>query len=101
MGTHPIFESDFDCLTEREKMNATTESQIEQEIMVEMYERMITSCHNKCIAQKYIEADLNKAESVCTDRCVSKYMDLHDLIGKEITEFSMKNQSKQEAALKK
>ena len=33
---------------------------------------------------------MNKAESVCTDRCVSKYMDLHDLIGKEITEFSMK-----------
>ena len=45
---------------------------------------------------KYIEGEMNKAESVCTDRCVSKYMDLHDLIGKEITEFSMKQQQAQQ-----
>ena len=27
------------------------EAQIEQEVMVELYERMITSCHNKCIGR--------------------------------------------------
>ena len=27
------------------------EAQIEQEVMVELYERMIVSCHNKCIGE--------------------------------------------------
>ena len=27
------------------------EAQIEQEVMVELYERMIVSCHNKCIGK--------------------------------------------------
>jgi len=42
--------------------------------------------------------EMDKAESVCADRCTSKFMEMHELIGKEITEFSMKNQAKMEAA---
>ena len=38
--------------------------------------------------------ELDKAESVCTDRCASKFMEMHELIGQEITEFSMKNEKK-------
>lgn len=39
--------------------------------------RLTRSCHNKCIPTDYREADLNKGESVCLDRCVSKFFDVN------------------------
>ena len=42
---------------------------------------MSKSCHEKCITPKYYEADLNKGESVCIDRCVAKYLDVNVRIG--------------------
>jgi hypothetical protein len=35
------------------------------------------SCTKKCIPTDYREADLNKGESVCLDRCVSKFFDVN------------------------
>ena len=35
----------------------------------------------QCIAPKYREADLQKGEAVCIDRCVAKYLDIHERIG--------------------
>jgi mitochondrial import inner membrane translocase subunit TIM10 len=35
--------------------------------------RMIQSCVSKCVPSSYHEAELNKGESVCLDRCVSKF----------------------------
>jgi import inner membrane translocase subunit TIM10 len=35
--------------------------------------RLIQSCVNKCVPSSYHEAELNKGESVCLDRCVSKF----------------------------
>ena len=35
----------------------------------------------QCIAPKYREADLQKGEAVCIDRCVAKYLDVHERIG--------------------
>jgi len=47
MGTHPIFESDFDCLTEREKMNPMFAQQqmLEQQLLqaAEVMEEQIDS----------------------------------------------------------
>ena len=37
-----------------------------------MYARLTSACHRKCIAPKYREAELQKGESVCIDRCVAK-----------------------------
>ena len=34
----------------------------------------------KCVSTKYIEGDLNKAEAVCSDRCVSKYIEVQKQI---------------------
>ncbi len=39
------------------------------------------SCHNKCISARYADADLNKGEQVCIDRCVSKYNDVQKKVG--------------------
>ena len=35
------------------------------------------SCAKKCIPADYREGDLNKGESVCLDRCVSKFFEVN------------------------
>merc|ERR1712228_228742 len=96
MGTHPIFESDFDCLTELKNTKMSDQSlaqALEAEAMADMFNKMVESCHNKCIGTNYPEGELNKAESVCVDRCSSKFMEMHDKIGQVITEWSQKNEN--------
>ncbi|XP_011168081.1 mitochondrial import inner membrane translocase subunit Tim10 [Solenopsis invicta] len=62
---------------------------LEIEMMSDMYNRMTSACHRKCIAPKYTEAELGKGESICLDRCTAKYLDIHELIGKRLTQISM------------
>jgi len=69
---------------------------LEIEMMTDMYARLTTACHRKCIAPKYREAELQKGESVCIDRCVAKYLDVHERIGKKLTELSMRDQEMQQ-----
>ena len=45
------------------------------------------------LAQHYPEGELNKAESVCVDRCSAKFMEMHDKIGQVIQEWSAKNEA--------
>lgn len=60
-------------------------------MMADMYNRMTSSCHKKCIPPKYRDSELTKGESVCIDRCVSKFLDLHERIGKKLTTMSMQD----------
>ena len=50
--------------------------------------RMSAGCQKKCIPPRYKDAELTKGESVCIDRCVAKYMEIHDRIGKKLTSLS-------------
>ncbi|KAF8764923.1 Mitochondrial import inner membrane like protein [Argiope bruennichi] len=61
---------------------------LEIEMMSDMYNRMTAACHVKCIPPKYNDAELAKGESVCLDRCVAKYLDVHERIGKKLTTMS-------------
>nr|XP_036852704.1 mitochondrial import inner membrane translocase subunit Tim10 [Manis javanica] len=54
--------------------------------------RMTSACHRKCVPPHYKEAELSKGESVCLDRCVSKYLDIHERMGKKLTELSMQDE---------
>lgn len=65
---------------------------MEIEMMSDLYNRMTQSCHKKCIPPKYSESDLGKGESVCLDRCVAKYLDIHERIGKKLTAMSMQDE---------
>lgn len=58
---------------------------------------MTHACQKKCIPPKYKESELSKGESVCLDRCVAKFLEIHDRIGTKLAAQSMKDQ---EAALK-
>jgi mitochondrial import inner membrane translocase subunit TIM10 len=39
--------------------------------------RLSDSCHRKCVPADYREGELNKGESVCLDRCASKFFDVN------------------------
>jgi import inner membrane translocase subunit TIM10 len=39
------------------------------DMITDVFNRLVSSCHAKCIATRYAEPDLNKGESVCIDRC--------------------------------
>ncbi|KAF7639049.1 zf-Tim10_DDP domain-containing protein [Meloidogyne graminicola] len=55
---------------------------LEIEMMTDTYRRMTQSCQSKCINTSYREPELLKGEAVCLDRCLSKYLDVHDRLGK-------------------
>jgi import inner membrane translocase subunit TIM10 len=54
---------------------------------------MTNACQKKCIPPKYNDSDLSKGESVCLDRCVSKYLEMHDNIGKKLTSMSQQDEA--------
>ena len=49
---------------------------------------MTNSCHKKCVSSNYSQGTLEKGELVCIDRCVAKYLDIHEQIGKKLTQMS-------------
>ena len=54
--------------------------------------RLSSACHKKCIPPKYHEGDLNKGEAICLDRCVAKFLEVHDRIGKKLTSMYMQDE---------
>ncbi|KAB5520364.1 hypothetical protein DKX38_024683 [Salix brachista] len=45
----------------------------EMEYRVELFNRLLNTCFNKCIDKRHKDAELNMGENSCVDRCVSKY----------------------------
>ncbi|MCJ1325165.1 protein transporter tim10 [Thelotrema lepadinum] len=60
--------------TSAEKIAA---AETEIEIVSDMFNRLTQSCAKKCIPADYREAELNKGEAVCLDRCVSKFFEVN------------------------
>ncbi|MCJ1479538.1 protein transporter tim10 [Lambiella insularis] len=52
-------------------------AETEIEMVSDMFNRLTQSCAKKCIPPDYREGDLNKGESVCLDRCVSKFFEVN------------------------
>ena len=65
------------------------------------YCRISSSCRKKCISNSYKEAELNKGEAVCLDRCVMKYMDLHQYVGQLLTKKSKEDETEMAKAMQK
>ncbi|KAL1612596.1 protein transporter tim10 [Paraconiothyrium brasiliense] len=53
------------------------QAEAEIDMVSDMYARLVQSCSKKCIDTSYREADLNKGESVCLDRCVAKFFEVN------------------------
>lgn len=66
---------------------------MEISIITDMFQRMNSSCMKKCISPKYRDPDLSKGESVCIDRCVAKFVDVHTRIGKKVADYTLADQA--------
>ena len=65
---------------------------LEIEMMTDLFNKLTSACQKKCISSKYKEGELTKGESVCLDRCVAKYLDIHERIGKKLTAMSAQDE---------
>lgn len=61
-------------------------AEAELDMVTDMFNRLVESCHEKCIKADYSSGDLNANEGLCLDRCVAKYFDVNTKVG----EVSMK-----------
>ncbi|KAF2808248.1 putative mitochondrial intermembrane space translocase subunit Tim10 [Mytilinidion resinicola] len=53
------------------------QAEAEIDMVSDMFSRLVNSCSKKCLDRDYREPDLNKGESVCLDRCVSKFFEVN------------------------
>ena len=53
----------------------------EMEYRVELFNRLVGACYDKCIDKKFKEGDLNVGENSCVDRCASKYWETVAIVG--------------------
>ncbi|ODQ63602.1 hypothetical protein NADFUDRAFT_47965 [Nadsonia fulvescens var. elongata DSM 6958] len=56
-------------------------AELEFESLAGLFDTLMSRCRTKCIPARYSEGDLNKGESVCIDRCVSKYFKSNLVVG--------------------
>ncbi|CAM9019701.1 hypothetical protein WICANDRAFT_84821 [Wickerhamomyces anomalus NRRL Y-366-8] len=59
-------------------------AEAELDLVTDMFNRLVDNCHAKCIQKSYSEADVNKNESLCIDRCVSKYFEVNVKVGENL-----------------
>ncbi|DBA82538.1 hypothetical protein WJX79_003697 [Trebouxia sp. C0005] len=56
-------------------------AQQEMDYRVDLYNRMVASCYDKCMDKRYKEGELNVGENSCIDRCSSKYWQVTGIVG--------------------
>ncbi|KAI0505668.1 mitochondrial import inner membrane translocase subunit TIM10 [Xylaria bambusicola] len=60
----------------------------EMKLLTEMASRLTKACQKKCIPTDYREAELNKGEGVCLDRCAAKFFDVHMKVSEQLQQES-------------
>ena len=52
----------------------------QMQIQQDLFTRLKNSCFEKC-CPKFREAEMTVGETACTDRCVTKFMQVYELVG--------------------
>ncbi|NWU35828.1 TIM10 translocase, partial [Hylia prasina] len=75
-----------------------------QQLAAELEVEMMADMYNRCgppgegigdagvPGGHYKESELSKGECVCLDRCVAKYLEVHERMGKKLTELSLQDE---------
>ncbi|CAO1631201.1 unnamed protein product [Sympodiomycopsis kandeliae] len=64
----------------------------ELDMITEIFNNLVSSCHSKCISTRYLEGDLNKGESVCIDRCVGKFFAVNQKVSDKMRDLNSQAQ---------
>lgn len=59
-------------------------AEAELDMVTDMFNRLVDTCYHKCISGGYSAGDLSSNESLCIDRCVSKYFDANIKVGEHM-----------------
>lgn len=54
------------------------------DMITDTFNKLVSSCHGKCIQPRYAEGDLTKAEANCIDRCVAKFFVVNQKVGEKM-----------------
>lgn len=68
-------------MSDPEAAKAMAIAQQEMEYRVELFNRMVSTCFDKCIEKKHKDGDMNVGENSCTDRCTAKYWQVTGMVG--------------------
>ncbi|KAI9593655.1 Tim10/DDP family zinc finger-domain-containing protein [Syncephalis fuscata] len=74
------------ALAQSQSINPNNIAMAEQEIdmITDTFNRIVDVCHAKCIKNRYVDEELTKGESVCADRCVSKFFAVNKKVGEKL-----------------
>ncbi|KAK7678170.1 protein transporter tim10 [Cerrena zonata] len=67
-------------------------AEAELDMVTGMFNQLVEQCHSKCINKDYYEGDVNKAEALCLDRCVSKYFETNVKVGEDMQKLGQSGQ---------
>ncbi|KAI5810350.1 mitochondrial import inner membrane translocase subunit tim10 [Pyronema omphalodes] len=70
--------------SQRSSAEKIAAAETELEMVTDMFNRLSNSCTKKCIPTDYKEGELNKGESVCLDRCVSKFFEINIKVSEQM-----------------
>ncbi|CDS13074.1 hypothetical protein LRAMOSA05258 [Lichtheimia ramosa] len=66
----------------------------ELDMVTDLFNRIVDSCHAKCISKEYNASDLTQSEAVCIDRCVAKFFDSYQKVGEKMQQMGQANMPK-------
>ncbi|KAL6451559.1 TIM10 Mitochondrial import inner membrane translocase subunit TIM10 [Candida maltosa Xu316] len=87
--TFPVYSGASPQISSQQKLQA---AEAELDMVTGMFNALVSQCHTKCINKAYNESDLNKQESLCLDRCVSKYFETNVQVGENMQKLGQSGQ---------